>query len=93
MKEREIPMDVMLSLLGPDSAPPLARLTAMFPTLRCVRRINEHGAHFVFKAEYGGMQGETAEFSDLPSDLIDQLIEMTAKLIEVVHGHGPTSRH
>ena len=85
-------MSVVLAMLPPGSALPLARLTKMFPTLRCLRRVDQHGSRYLFKAEYGGVCGETEEFSDLPPDLVDVLIEMTAKLIEVVHGHGPNLR-
>ena len=80
------------AVLGPDTERPLARLMAMFRTLRCLRRTDERGFHYVFRAVYGGMHGETEEYDSIPSDLVDVLTEMTSKLIDVVHGHWADPR-
>ena len=92
MKAQEIPMADVQAVLGPGTERPLARLMVMFPTLRCLRRTDEHGVHYVFKAEYGGMRAETEEFPSIPSNLIDVLTEMTSKLIEVIHGYWADPR-
>ena len=81
------------AVLGPGTERPLARLMVMFPSLRCLRRADEHGFHYVFMADYGGMHGETEEFPCIPSDLVDVLTEMTSKLIDVVHGHWADPRN
>ncbi|MGY2897206.1 hypothetical protein [Deinococcus sp. UYEF24] len=91
MKEREIPMAEVQAMLGPDSKRPLSRLLVMFPNLKCLNCTDESGSPYVFRADYGGMHGETQAISSLPTNLIDVLVEMTSNLIDVVHGYGHDS--
>jgi hypothetical protein len=93
MKAQEIPMADLQAVLGPGTERQLARLMVMFPSLRCLRHADEHGSHYVFMADYGGMNGETEAFPSIPSNLVDVLTEMTSKLIDVVHGHWADPRN